>query len=910
MALKSGQQVSHYRLLEKIGEGGMGVVWKATDTTLDRSVAIKILPEVFSEDPERLARFEREAKLLASLNHPNIATIHGLHHADGMHFLAMEMVEGEDLAVRLGRGALGWEEALEIALQIAAALEAAHEAGVIHRDLKPANIQVTRDNQVKVLDFGLAKALTGESQASGSPSLSPTMTSLGTQAGMILGTASTMSPEQARGRPVDRRADIWAFGCVLYEMLSGKQAFGGETISDTLAAVLRGEPDWTALPSGTPAGLRRLVRRCLVKDPKKRLQSIGDARLMLEEIRDGSDEEAAVAPAPQAPPRRALVPWLVAGALAAALAASWLLRPAPAASALPAGPIHLKMATAKLGASELISELGASAVLSPDGRTLAFVAEENRTRYLYVRRLDRPEAVKLSGTEGASTPFFSPDGHWTGFLGSMRLMKIGAEGGAPVRVADLKAESGRGACWTDRNVIIFSSGFDTGLSKVAVEGGKVEPLTQLTAGSDERSHRWPSCLPGGEAVLFMTQRTGQDYDDADIEVASTRDGTRKVVLHGGSYPQYAPGGRILFLRENTLFAAPFDLAKLAVTGPAKPVLEGVLANTGDQESGDGSAQYWLSPSGTLLYRESQVFDREQRTEFAWVDLSGKETPAFAVEMRVLSFEVSPDGSRLALTGRSADGVGTWVRDMQRGTLAPLTTDGDGSVSPVWSPDGRLIARSWRPRDQKRTLRISDPSGGTPERDIPTTMTALEPTSWGPDGNSLLVEYYTDRGAYDIGVMSLDGVGKVRPLVELSGYDGAGQISPDGRYFVYYSRSPGHDQVFVTPFPGPGPRWEVSTQGGGQPRWSRDGRAIYFVEEHEDTLMEASVTPSGGSLQIGTPRVIYHGDLAGDPARPIYAVHPDGKRFLVIKRQAQADQDPYHEIIVFGWLQELEEKMRQ
>ncbi|HEU5180849.1 MAG TPA: hypothetical protein VFW45_08650, partial [Candidatus Polarisedimenticolia bacterium] len=479
-----------------------------------------------------------------------------------------------------------------------------------------------------------------------------------------------------------------------------------------------------------------------------------------------------------------------------------------------------------------------------------------------------------------------------------------------VRIAELKAEGGRGACWSDRNVIIFASGFDTGLFKVSADGENPEPLTQLAAGSDERSHRWPSCLPGGDAVLFMTQRTGQDYDDADIEVASTNDGARKVVIHGGSYPQYAPGGRILFLRENTLFAAPFDTAKLEITGPARPVLEGVLANTGDQETGDGSAQYSLSASGTLVYRESQVLDRAQRTEFTWVDLAGHETPAFGVEMRVLTFELSPDGSRMAMAARSPNGVAVWVRDMQRGSMAPLTTDGDGSVSPIWSPDGQLIARSWRPRDGKRTVRVSDPSGAVAEREIPSLMTALRPTAWVRDGKFLLVEYYADHGGYDVGVLSLEEGGEVRPLVESPGYDGAAQISPNGRYFVYYSRSPGHDQVFVTSFPGPGPRWEVSMEGGGQPRWAHDGRAIYYVEVGEDRLMEAAVKDSRGALAIGTPRLVYHGDLRSDPAKPVYAVHPDGKRLLVIKRPSQGEQDPTHTVIIFGWLQELEEKMRQ
>jgi eukaryotic-like serine/threonine-protein kinase len=528
-----GRMLSHYRLESKIGEGGMGEVWRAIDSTLNRPVAIKILPPMFSEDSERLARFEREARLLASLNHPNIAVIHGLHSAEGIHFLAMELIQGEDLAQRLARGPLSLEDAVDVGRQAAEALEAAHDSGVIHRDLKPANIQLTPDGKVKVLDFGLAKAFETES-GSGGPSMSPTITSAGTRAGMILGTAAYMSPEQARGRAVDRRTDIWAFGCVLYEMLTAKQAFAGETISDTIAAVLRSEPDYAALPAGTPSRIRDLLRRCLKKDPKKRLQAIGDGRLVLEEALEGEPEESRAAPiarVPSAPLR--WLPWVVCTGLAAALAATLAFR--PSAISLPAaGPIHLKVDLVQ--GAVLRGDLGAAAVLSPDGRTVAFVAGKDGNDRLYVRRLDRRESTPLSGTEGAGAHFFSPDGHWIGFFAGQRLMKIGSDGGAPVRLAGLKNSDGRGGTWGEGDVIVFAKGFDTGLFKVAGSGGKVEPLTELASGSDERSHRWPSFLPGGKAVVFMTQRTGQDYDDADIEAVSLDTRARKVVVHGGSYP--------------------------------------------------------------------------------------------------------------------------------------------------------------------------------------------------------------------------------------------------------------------------------------------------------------------------------------------------------------------------------------
>ena len=903
--------LSQYRLVEKIGEGGMGVVWKATDTTLDRTVAVKILPEVFSQDEERLARFEREAKLLASLNHPNIAVIHGLHHAEGMHFLAMELAPGEDLAQRILRGAIPAEEATSIAQQVAEALEAAHESGVVHRDLKPANIQLAPDGKVKVLDFGLAKAFESDSP-SGSPSMSPTMTSAGTRMGMILGTAGYMSPEQARGRPVDKRADIWAFGCVLYEMLAGRQAFGGETISDTLAGVLRAEPDWEALPADTPKALGRVLRRCLIKDPKLRLRDIGEARIALRESSEGRPEEGPIPAVVPSSRRMALVPWLLAILLGVALVATWALRRVEAPTAMPE-LVQLKVELSKGGALPGNVGLGATAVISPDGRTLAFIAGEERNRKLYVRRLDRADSVALSGTEGARAPFFSPDGRWIAFFSSQGLMKVGTEGGAPIRIADLKSDQGRGGCWDEDDVIVFASGFDTGLSKAQATRGKAESVTTLAAGSDERSHRWPSPLPGGKAVLFMTQRTGQDYDDADIEVAELATGRRKVVLHGGSYPRYAPGGELLFVRENVLFAAPFDAQKLEVTGPARRVLEGVQASTGDQESGDGSAQYSISATGTLVYRESEIQSRVSDTQFVWVDRAGKETPAFKEPMRVGIFKISPDGTKVAMEARTEKGVGIWIRDLQRGVTSPLGTDGDNSVAPVWSPDGLRLLRSWRPRGGERSLRIGSVDGAGSEVEIPSPKTAQGPMGWSPDGKTLLVNYFNDRTAEDFGILPLQEGGKYQSLVATPGYDGGAQFSPDGRWIAYYSDGSGSREIYVIPFPGPGPRLQVSTSGGGQVRWSPDGREIYFVDSDDRGahLMAVSVQESGATLHIGSPRVYYEGWLGSHPARPVYDAHPDGKRLLAIKREPQvAGGDTSHVVLVFGWLAELERKMHE
>jgi serine/threonine-protein kinase len=576
------------------------------------------------------------------------------------------------------------------------------------------------------------------------------------------------------------------------------------------------------------------------------------------------------------------------------------------------GLVRLKVELSKGGALPGDVGLGAATVISPDGRTLVFIAGDERNRKLHVRRLDRSESMALSGTEGARAPFFSPDGRWIAFFSSQRLMKVGAEGGAPIRIADLKSE-GRGGCWYDDDVIVFASGVDTGLSKAMAAGGKAEPLTEPAAGTDERSHRWPAPLPGGKAVLFMTQRRGQDYDDADIEVADVATGQRKVVLHGGSYPRYAPGGALLFVRENVLFAAPFDVQKLMVTGPARRVLEGIQASTADQEGSDGSAQYSLSAKGTLVYRESEIQSRVSETQFVWVDRAGKETPAFKEPMRVSIFNISPDGTRVAMEARTDKGVGVWIRDLQRGATSPLGADGDGSVAPVWSPDGLRLLRSWRPRDGERTLRINSVDGAGAEITIPSLTTAQGPTGWSPDGKTLLVNYFSDRTAEDFGKLPLDQGGKFEPVVATPGYDGGAQFSPDGRWIAYYSDGSGSQEIYVTPFPGPGPRLQVSTSGGGQVRWSRDGREIYFVEQlsGEAHLAVVSVQESGGSLHIGSPRIFYEGWLGGHPARPVYDVVPGGKRLLAIKRERQGSgEDTSHVVLVFGWLEELNRKMQE
>ncbi len=741
-----GKKISHYNVTEKLGAGGMGEVYRATDTKLNRDVALKVLPEVFANDAQRMARFSREAQVLASLNHPNIASIYGLEESGGVRCLVLELVEGPTLAERIAAGPLPTEEALNIARQIAEALEAAHEKGIIHRDLKPANVKVTPEGTVKVLDFGLAKALEDD-PSSIDISESPTLSVAATQAGVILGTAAYMSPEQARGQAVDKRADIWSFGVVLYEMLTGKRTFSGETISDTLAAVLRAEVDWVALPADTPASIRKLLRRCLDKDRKRRLHAIGEARIAIEEyLADPAAASVLISTptvAPQPLWQRAL-PWAVAGVFALAFVVSlW----SPWSSPTPPSPLRLEV---KVSPDEpLFTGTGAAAVLSPDGKTLAYVAESGGTRRLYLRPLDQLEATLLSGTEGARDPFFSPDGRWVAFFTDNALKKVSVTGGAPLTLCETQIN--RGGTWGPDDTIVFASHTSAGLSRIPATGGTPEEITTRSEG--ELSHRWPHFLPNGKAVLF-TQDQGATYDDATIEALVLRTGERKVLHEGGTYPRYLPSGstgHLVYVREATLFAAPFDPDRVEVTGQPAPVLEGV-ASLG--APANGGAQYAFSPTGTLVYlagaASSSVYSLVR------ADRSGKATP-LSDDQRFYGYpRLSPDGRRVALRVGEAASWDIWVYETERGTMSRLTFQGNSNDSPTWTPDGQRIAFS------------SDRDGGAPniywkradgagaaER-LTTSKNRQSPWSFSPDGKRLAFHENSPETVQDLWVLPLEG----------------------------------------------------------------------------------------------------------------------------------------------------------
>ena len=621
MPLPSGTRLGPYEVLAPLGAGGMGEVYRARDPRLGRDVAIKVLPSEVASDPERLARFRREAHLLASLNHPHIAAVHGLEEQDGKLVLVLELVEGEDLSERLKRGAVPVEEALGIARQIAEALEEAHEHGIVHRDLKPANVKLTPEGKVKVLDFGLAKAYAGEQAANANDaSHSPTLTRAGSELGVILGTAAYMSPEQARGKPVDKRADIWAFGVVLFEMLTGKRLFQGETVSDTLAAVLKTDPDWSLLPAETPLRIRELLRHCLTRDPRGRLRDIGDARIEIEGLRSTPDHVDAVPIAAlESSPWRSALPWLFAAVMGTATAASWI-REWRHPRAVGPQPAHLQVVL-PTGLSIAVDTNHPALALSPDGSRLVFVADDHGKRRLYQRDLADPVVRAIDGTEGASAPFFSPDAAWIGFFDGSTLKKVPSSEGVPVPVhAVTDTGVNRGATWTLGDTVIYAASVNSGLQRGSVAGPRKRPFADwVSITKPTEPYAWPEALPNGRQVLF-TDNTAERPEDARVAVLSLQTGEIKPLVNGGSNPRYAATGHILFARGSALYAVPLDVERAEASGPERKLLDGVMTHF------NGAAQFSVAANGMLAYIAGTSGPRED--ELLWVDRRGATEQTF------------------------------------------------------------------------------------------------------------------------------------------------------------------------------------------------------------------------------------------------------------------------------------------
>ncbi len=876
MTIAAGTHFGSYEIVAPIGAGGMGEVYQAHDTKLGRDVAIKVLPEAFAHDPERLSRFQREAKMLASQNHPNIATIYGLEQSNGTSYLVMELVSGETLQERIRRDRLvPVEEALAIAKQIAEALEAAHEKGIIHRDLKPANVKVTPDGKVKVLDFGLAKAFAEDTETS-DPINSPTLSQAATMHGVILGTAAYMSPEQARGKTVDKRTDIWAFGCVLYELLCGHPAFEGEDVTEILAAVVKTEPDWNRLPEATPPAIRALLRRCLRKDKRQRLQDAAGVRIEIDD--ELANPSAAGAAAPEKSWQRS-IPLSLAAPVAAVLVIvasilAWMLKPEPPSQSQ--NPVHVQVG---LPTGDRLQTVNLNVALSADGTALAYVGIHGGVSQLYVRALDAPEAKAIPGTEGAFSPFFSPDGQWIGFFAQGKMKKVPVGGGAPLTVC---VSQPGGASWGTDDTIVFSDG--SRLFRVSAAGGQPKILTTPDLSKGEYSHRYPQILPGGKDVLF-TALNGFGWDESRIEVLRLNTGERRVLIRGGHTGRFLPSGHLVYYRAGALLAVPFDLTRLEVKGNAPvTVADGVLQNNGTT-----GAAYAVSAAGILAYIPA-LGARQFEQRLVWVDRQGKIEPLAAPARTYSNAALSPDGQQVAVTITSGTSE-LWIYDLTRGSLTRLTSEQGSSINPLWTPDGRrVVYRSNKAGTWNLYWRPADGSGA--EERLTTADESDTPSSWSPDGKVLAFA----KGTREIWILPLEGDRKPQPFLRTSSSNMTPQFSPDGHWLAYVSDESGGAQVYVQPYPGPGRKWQISTDGGTQPQWNPNSRELFY--RNGDTTMAVDVTTSP-TFSAGKPRMLYQG-LAGNVSR-------DAQRFLAMQ-PVEPGQPPTQINVVLNWFEELKQKV--
>jgi serine/threonine-protein kinase len=893
MPLTLGARLGPYEITGMLGAGGMGEVYRARDTRLKRDVALKILPESFAADSERLARFQREAEVLASLTHPHIAAIYGLEESNGTPALVMELVEGETLAERVARGPIPVDEAMPIAKQIAEGLEAAHEQGIIHRDLKPANIKVTPDGVVKVLDFGLAKLAHPESAAAHADArASPTITSpaMMTGVGVLLGTAAYMAPEQAKGREADKRSDIWAFGCVLYEMLTARRAFDGEDMTEVLGAVVRLEPHWEALPSDVPQPVRTLLHQSLVKDRRKRIADIAAALFVLDhQAGVAATSTAAAAPLPRRPLwwRVAALTGVVLVIAAVATTLTWFAtRPVP--------PSVVRMAVTTSGSAALTLEgTDRDLAITPDGSRVVYRGDNQ----LLVRALSQLEPTVLSGLGPGPGPrglFISPDGQWVGFFNGNSMKKVAITGGPPVTITVVPGPA-LGATWGPDGTIVFATQASaTGLQRVSAAGGDPTVLTKSDRERGE-SQRWPEFLPGGEAVLFTITPANGSIDNAQIAVLDLRTGTSKVLIRGGSHAHYVPTGHLVYGVAGTLRAVAFDLRRLEVVGTPAPVLEGVVTTR------FGAADIAVAANGSLVYVQGVAGGGGRQTVVS-VDRQGRASPLPGLPPDAYrDVRVSPDGARLAL----ATQTDVWIYDFARATLSRLTTHPASDTLPLWTPDGhRIVFTSYRAGYPELFWRPADGTG----RDEPLLARAkdlidLRANGWSADGRQLLFTEVTSSNQSAIWQIAIERPSDANVLLKSDFNNDFAAVSPDGRWMAYRSTVSGRTEIYVERYPELGNRQLISTDGGQRPLWSRDGRELFFGSL--DGRILAVPVQSGTTLVAGRPRVLFEFAMFVAAGGRPYDIAPDG-RFLIIRSgQAEAGGGTAPQIVVVqNWTEEL------
>ncbi len=885
MAIPAGTKLGSYEVVAQIGEGGMGVVYHAHDSKLGRDVAIKVLPEAFAHDPERLSRFQREAKMLAALNHSNIATIYGMEQTGNTSSLIMELVPGDTLQERIKRdGAVPLEEALAIAKQIAEALEAAHEKGIIHRDLKPANVKLTPDGKVKVLDFGLAKAFEGDNSALDMAN-SPTLSRAATMQGVILGTAAYMSPEQARGKNVDKRTDIWAFGVVLYELLTGKRLFTGEDVTETLASVVKDQPDLTQVPVKT----RRLLERCLEKNPKKRLRDIGDADLLLENAPEST------APAPSAAPSMSTkIAWGAAALFlvtAAALIFLLLHQKPPAAAA----PVRFDLATPENGTISAMA-------LSPDGSELALIVQGNDGQpAIWIRSLDSVDARKLAGTDGAGAFTWSPDSTYLAFSLAGKVDKIDVSGGTPETICSFSGTL-NGLAWNKQNVIIL--GMRGGINRVSASGGELTQLTQLDPKREDLGQGGPVFLPDGQHFIYLdvANPVSAGLYVGSIDLKPEQQQSHRL-LESSATPQFAPAlgdlpDSILFLRGDTLMARPFDTKTLQFTGDAIRVADSVGTN------GAFVGMFTVSDNGILATSTGGSGDRQ----LTWYDRSGKMLSRVGDPARRDEMRLSPDGTRVAEGRVDAQGTwAVWVMDLAKGTSSRFTFETSGAGNAIWSPDGSQIIYT-AGGGQSADLYRRASNGATKEEVLFHSEIAMSPLDWSPDGHTLLYGVRPKDTGFDIWELpDADGpVGAERkavPYLATPFNELQAKFSPDGKWVAYASNESGAVEIYVRPFPASsGGKWLVSNGGGAEPSWRTDGKELFYIAP-SGALMAADVKAGGSSFEVGAPKALFHtqilGGLGSGPASAWrYAVSKDGQKFLINSAVEQSASVPV--TVVTNW----------